>query len=98
MATTARNAPCPCGSGKKYKHCHLQKPVDVKSPSMLVPLLLIAAAVVAGVFVAVQRSIGAGVSVAAGGAILVAVFWFLRSPPPPRNDKSDPGALNFGRR
>jgi preprotein translocase subunit SecA len=20
----ARNAPCPCGSGKKYKHCHGQ--------------------------------------------------------------------------
>jgi preprotein translocase subunit SecA len=19
---TQRNAPCPCGSGKKYKHCH----------------------------------------------------------------------------
>jgi preprotein translocase subunit SecA len=19
---TPRNAPCPCGSGKKYKHCH----------------------------------------------------------------------------
>jgi preprotein translocase subunit SecA len=19
---TARNAPCPCGSGKKFKHCH----------------------------------------------------------------------------
>jgi len=19
---TARNAACPCGSGKKYKHCH----------------------------------------------------------------------------
>ena len=19
---TARNEPCPCGSGKKYKHCH----------------------------------------------------------------------------
>ena len=18
----ARNSPCPCGSGKKYKHCH----------------------------------------------------------------------------
>jgi len=18
----SRNAPCPCGSGKKYKHCH----------------------------------------------------------------------------
>jgi preprotein translocase subunit SecA len=21
-ASTPRNAPCPCGSGKKYKHCH----------------------------------------------------------------------------
>ncbi len=23
-AATSRNAPCPCGSGKKYKHCHGQ--------------------------------------------------------------------------
>ncbi|MBA2771188.1 MAG: SEC-C domain-containing protein, partial [Sphingomonas sp.] len=22
--TVSRNAPCPCGSGKKYKHCHGQ--------------------------------------------------------------------------
>ncbi len=22
---TGRNAPCPCGSGKKYKHCCLEK-------------------------------------------------------------------------
>jgi hypothetical protein len=22
---TARNDPCPCGSGKKYKHCCLEK-------------------------------------------------------------------------
>ncbi|MCF8460464.1 MAG: SEC-C domain-containing protein [Flavobacteriales bacterium] len=22
---TGRNDPCPCGSGKKYKHCHLRK-------------------------------------------------------------------------
>ena len=21
-AATPRNAPCPCGSGRKYKHCH----------------------------------------------------------------------------
>jgi preprotein translocase subunit SecA len=21
-AATPRNAPCPCGSGKKFKHCH----------------------------------------------------------------------------
>ncbi|WP_421952362.1 SEC-C metal-binding domain-containing protein [Pelagibacterium sp.] len=22
MARTRRNDPCPCGSGKKFKHCH----------------------------------------------------------------------------
>ena len=22
---TGRNQPCPCGSGRKYKHCHLGK-------------------------------------------------------------------------
>ena len=22
MAPASRNAPCPCGSGRKYKHCH----------------------------------------------------------------------------
>jgi len=22
---TGRNDPCPCGSGKKYKHCHLRE-------------------------------------------------------------------------
>ncbi len=24
---TGRNDPCPCGSGKKYKHCHLNQPM-----------------------------------------------------------------------
>jgi len=24
MAKVGRNDPCPCGSGKKYKHCHGQ--------------------------------------------------------------------------
>jgi hypothetical protein len=25
MTKTGRNDPCPCGSGKKYKHCCLKK-------------------------------------------------------------------------
>ena len=25
LSGTGRNDPCPCGSGKKYKKCHLQK-------------------------------------------------------------------------
>lgn len=26
-----RNDPCPCGSGKKYKNCHLGKPLEQTS-------------------------------------------------------------------
>jgi hypothetical protein len=25
VASAGRNDPCPCGSGKKYKHCHALK-------------------------------------------------------------------------
>lgn len=25
MGGVGRNAPCPCGSGKKYKHCHMRR-------------------------------------------------------------------------
>src|SRR5581483_8476124 len=32
----ARNDPCPCGSGKKYKHCCLRKDEQVSSPLRLV--------------------------------------------------------------
>jgi hypothetical protein len=28
----SRNAPCPCGSGKKYKHCCLRKDAEAHSP------------------------------------------------------------------
>jgi hypothetical protein len=29
---TGRNDPCPCGSGRKYKHCHLGRSGDVTAP------------------------------------------------------------------
>jgi hypothetical protein len=28
----SRNAPCPCGSGKKYKRCCLNKPESIQTP------------------------------------------------------------------
>src|SRR5262245_21479298 len=28
----SRNDPCPCGSGKKYKHCCLRKDVESRPP------------------------------------------------------------------
>jgi len=38
MSTPARNAPCPCGSGKKYKRCCLA-PKKTKKPSSPVKLV-----------------------------------------------------------
>lgn len=97
MAKVSRNAPCPCGSGKKYKHCHMNKPIEVKSPRVLLPLLLCVVAIAAGILTGVQRSTSAGFSVAAGGLILVGIFWLVRKPPPPNQGNGDPGAINFGR-
>jgi hypothetical protein len=39
MANTGRNDPCPCGSGKKYKKCHLYAS-KVPSPEFLRKLML----------------------------------------------------------
>lgn len=40
MSTPARNAPCPCGSGKKYKRCCLapKKTKKQASPTRLIPV------------------------------------------------------------
>jgi hypothetical protein len=34
VTKTGRNDPCPCGSGKKYKHCCLKKEAEGKSEAM----------------------------------------------------------------
>ena len=31
MAKTGRNAPCPCGSGRKYKHCCAKRATDMRN-------------------------------------------------------------------
>jgi hypothetical protein len=33
MVKTGRNAPCPCGSGKKYKHCCIAKEGTSQAPA-----------------------------------------------------------------
>ncbi len=96
MATTSRNEPCPCGSGKKYKHCHLNKPADIKSPKLWIPLLLCLLAIGIGIFFGVTRTPGAGLAVSGGALMIVGILWVVRRPPPPKGGKNDPGAINFG--
>ena len=41
MSSVGRNNPCPCGSGKKYKHCHGNQTSPVAANSMqAIPLLV----------------------------------------------------------
>ena len=43
MMKIGRNDPCPCGSGKKYKHCCLNRPVparqQAREPATILTLL-----------------------------------------------------------
>ena len=51
-----RNAPCPCGSGKKYKKCCMTKdgPLSSRAAMMLFALLLIGGVV--GIVVAMTNA------------------------------------------
>lgn len=42
MTKIGRNDPCPCGSGRKYKHCCLNRPDTASLRTQLLMLLAIA--------------------------------------------------------
>ncbi|HEX2251766.1 MAG TPA: SEC-C metal-binding domain-containing protein [Thermoanaerobaculia bacterium] len=96
MTTIARNDPCPCGSGEKYKKCCL-KSGGVQNQKRHVQaqwlaVVVVVAALAAGILV----NPGAGFAVAVGGGLIVGALIFFSNPPPPRSGGS-PGAINFGR-
>ncbi len=53
-----RNAPCPCGSGKKYKKCCLAKAGPLSSRTAMVLFALLMIAGIAGVLIAMTNSGG----------------------------------------
>ncbi len=95
----SRNDPCPCGSGKKYKQCHLGKelPTATSKRRAIVPIVLSLIGVGAGVAVAITSDWTTGLAIGVGSIIGVGSFVALRSPPPVRTDSGDPAGLNFGR-
>jgi hypothetical protein len=54
MASTGRNATCPCGSGKKFKHCCESKQRSAFSSRLV--LVLIAGVLLAAVLAAISNS------------------------------------------
>ena len=100
----ARNAACPCGSGKKYKNCHLGRSLDeppvevVQTRTRRAAVVLGAVSLLIGAMVASQSSIGAGLSAAAACGLISAGVLVFSNPPPPKDDSGNPAGLDFGRR
>ena len=96
-SSVARNDPCPCGSGRKYKQCCLQTGGVEKQKRLRLAQVLALAVVVAAVFVGYQWGTRPALLVVGVGALVVGGIFFFTNPPPPRSGGGDPGAINFGR-
>ncbi len=97
-----RNHPCPCGSGNKYKNCHLGKEEDgdaganaVQSDSRVAVAIAVAGAIL-GVVLGATQGVDIGVGIGGGVVLAVGAWVVFRNPPPPRAGGSDPAAINFG--
>ena len=62
MAKVGRNETCPCGSGKKYKHCCERKADSSRMSALMlvVVALAVVAAILASVFTEGDTGAGAG--------------------------------------
>ena len=99
MAKVARNESCPCGSGKKYKHCCIEKPPpQTARPRSRLPLILLPIVLLAAALFAYRNGILVGLSVAGVGIVLLGIIMSLHNPPPSQGNKSDSAAINFGGR
>jgi hypothetical protein len=104
-----RNDPCPCGSGKKYKRCHLEEDLakrvtrgvdgeilNVQGPNNTVMWAIAGLITIAGVVLAAMGHIDWGIGVGVGGLIILGAWVIIRNPPPPNKDDQDPSGINFG--
>ena len=100
----SRNAPCPCGSGKKYKHCCLgleNTQMGTVAPRVertrtISILTAIGAALTAAAWYAEDLSLA--ITVAGASAVLGVGYLIFTNPPPPRKDAGNPAGLDFGRK
>ena len=92
-----RNDPCPCGSGKKYKHCCLKGGGVFKTRRTKVNRILAAILVAVTVTVAFVYGRDPALLTGAAGALAIGAYNFIFSDPPPPTGGGNPGAINFGR-
>ncbi len=96
---TPRNAPCPCGSGKKYKRCHGAEELaaadaPVESDGKVRTAFIVAVLISIGVGVAFEPD--KGLAFFAVAIIGIGAWSIFRNPPPPKSGGDDAAAINFG--
>ncbi len=101
-----RNDPCPCGSGKKYKHCCLEadrraeaEAVATEGPGtdwrLAAGLAAAVVALAAAALAVADRQVATAVLL--GGGLLAAIVLVLRRAPPPSGRSRDGHAgIHFG--
>ena len=97
MKNVSRNAPCPCGSGQKFKRCCLGKPAPLKGRRLLwfgtLALCVVGGGVTMGVFYGWKTGMGtAGVA-----ALLAGILHVIRGAPPSGRGRGSASDINFGR-
>jgi hypothetical protein len=96
--TVAKNAPCPCGSGLKYKRCHM--PREDAAQIQPIPWLKIVGVLVVSIAVGIavgylkEPPVGVAAAFATG---LASVCWtWLYKPPSSVRGREGSAAINFG--
>lgn len=95
MAKVQRNEPCPCGSGKKYKHCCVDRPEEKAATRIGLPIALSVVALGFGGLIWYAKGMVPGIIVGIGALMIVGLVVLLRDPPSSTGG-GDPGAINFG--
>jgi hypothetical protein len=96
---TGRNDPCPCGSGLKYKNCHLGRPDDtpeVVRRRVVGPMIVGGVGLLGAIGAGVWRGPGTGLTFAAAAALILGMYVILRNPPAGDPKRKDSGSINFG--
>ena len=94
---TGRNAPCPCGSGKKHKHCCLGK-LDPRVKRKMIAVMIGAAVLTAVAAGYIGWASGArnGLLAALGGVVGIGIYAIVRNPPK-RSNRAGADRIDFGR-
>lgn len=96
--SVSKNAPCPCGSGLKYKRCHM--PREDAATMQPFPWFKIVALIVvsigSGIGVGALKGPPVGVAATfATGMALICWIWLFK-PPSSQRGREDSASINFG--